>query len=374
MAISEKFVSSAGSGSGDGSTAGNAMAWTAMVTQINAGGTAGNRYNVLGPISRGATDTISGSGTATSPVIVRGYLTTIGDGYLGRTNGNGPLITTNMAAITYASTFLLSITGSWILVESLNVVGTVNGRLALLTADSAITRCVVDNANTGANAVAIALSTRSTAFNCDATLSGGSGGTAAIDAIGSGGRAVCCRVNGGPAIGIRLNTTRSHAVDNLIFACAGLGLSIATTGFEGVIHGNTIADGSSDGLDIVTGTTGLVVVTNNLITDNIGYGIDGVSSANAIFAANNRMDRNSGGATNMATDWLAATSYNHELTSVLVGAEYTDHAARDYRLVSTSPAKGAGMFAYRDVGALQREEAAGGVVGGKTIVQNIGTY
>jgi hypothetical protein len=105
MAITEKYVSDAGAGAHDGSSAVNAFSWAEMITDINAGSKAGNRYNVIkgaGAIARTTTtDTISGSGSATSPIIIRGYNSGITDGFQGRAASGGALVTTNMPVITY---------------------------------------------------------------------------------------------------------------------------------------------------------------------------------------------------------------------------------------------------------------------------------
>jgi hypothetical protein len=93
MAFTEKYVSSLAGGSGNGLTAGAPFTWQQMITEIQSvTGTGGRgfRYNIKadGTYNRGAAqdDCNSCSGTNASPIYMRGYLTTIGDGYLGRTS------------------------------------------------------------------------------------------------------------------------------------------------------------------------------------------------------------------------------------------------------------------------------------------------
>jgi len=136
MAFTDLYVTSAGAGDLSGSDEANAMPWDTMVSTIvaaGAGGSAGIRYNVKGAVSRTTTtQTISGGGTATSPLVIRGYTTTIGDGYLGRTNGSGPLITTNMPGISY-TTGTLTVSATLTIIESLNITGARNGKQRALT-------------------------------------------------------------------------------------------------------------------------------------------------------------------------------------------------------------------------------------------------
>lgn len=363
MAITDKYVSVAGGGAHDGTTEADAFTWAEMLTDINAGGKAGNRYNVIAgtTYTLAATSTISGSGSATSPIIIRGYTTTIGDGYQGRTNSNGPLITTNMPLISHNSTFLLNVTGSWIVLESLRLTGFRSASSFTMTVDNVVTRCRITNSSTNALAVACTGASRVVICDNDIALTGGSGGSTALTTAGA--RVFCNRISGGPANGVLCSSNGSVIIDNVFYSCGGIAISHNTTNAADVIYGNTIVGSGGDAIDIVTGTTVLQMILNNLITDNAGYGIDGVSAANPVFASHNRLDRNTAGATNSATDWLAGTSYGHELTSVSQGDEFNNFGSDDFSLLSGSPAKDAGVLAFRDIGALQRDEAGGGSAG-----------
>src|SRR5260370_814616 len=98
MALIEKYVSALAGGSGNGLSEGTAYTLTQMVTEINAASGVGVRYNIKadGTYSRTSDDNVGGAaGTMASPIVLRGYKTVIGDGYLGR-NAAGALITTNM--------------------------------------------------------------------------------------------------------------------------------------------------------------------------------------------------------------------------------------------------------------------------------------
>ena len=95
MAITERYVTSGAAGGGDGSS-GNP--WT--LTEALANMAAGDRINIKadGTYTRSANDTVTPDGTATSPIILRGYTTTIGDATLGRASG-GALDSSKMPTI-----------------------------------------------------------------------------------------------------------------------------------------------------------------------------------------------------------------------------------------------------------------------------------
>lgn len=346
MAITEKYVSSAGGGSHDGSSSANAFSWAEMITDINAGSKAGNRYNVIqggGAISRTTTaDTISGSGSSTSPIIIRGYSSTITDGYLGRTSSNGALITTNMPSITYSGTGKLNVSGNWIILESLGISGTQNGIGVAIANANAITRCVLSSSRTGGTCYTLQVN-GSSCYAYDNDISFTSGTPAAAVNLVNGGRAIANRITSSN-LGVEITSgTGAVVLDNLIYASVGYGISKSIAGAMVLLYGNTVVGGSSDGINIVTSSTTLDAVLNNMITDNGAYGINGVAAGNAIFAAHNRTRDNTSGATNSATDWLAATKYSH-VTTDTGGPEtdYTNSGSNDYTLISASPAKGVG--------------------------------
>lgn len=337
------------------------MSWASMITEINAGSAAGNRYNVQGTITRTTTtDTITGDGTSTSPVIIRGYATTIGDGYQGRTNSNGALITTHMPNVSYTTGRLDAAGAGWCLWESLNITGATNNHLFTAGENSVIARCCIANASTDANARGIyifngvvQIADNDIAAGGPYVLRSASNMTIVGNRIAGGSTAAIELAN---VSGVRLYTI----VGNVIYASSGIGIAKATAAGYLVAIGNTIVGNTGSGININTGSTVLDVVVGNMITDNGGYGIDGVSAANAVFAAYNRTRDNTSGALNLATDWLAATTYSHVTTDT--GGQATDYVnagANDYTLISSSPAKGVGLFAHRDIGAVQHADASG---------------
>lgn len=367
MAITEKYASSAGAGSKDGSTEGNAWDWATMLTNA----AAGDRINFKGSHTLTGNAAFSNAGTATSPIILRGYASTIGDGYQGRTNGNGPLLTTNMAALSGAYSITMP---AFSIFEALNITGTRNGSFVPAGQHSAMVRCVVSNSSTGTSASCYAGTTYSLAWDSDFIMTGGSGGLYA--AYVTTGYIIACRVDGGSAIGISMGSI-GIVIGCTVYSAGSDAIYSSTTNNNSLVYGCTVVTSGSDGVHQVTGATRLLCLLNNILADNGQYGIYAVDAETGIFAASNRIDRNTSGASNGATDWLAASGYNNNTTSATQANEFPGYASDDYRLGPTSPARQNGIPSYLDIGALQRIEdypAVGNVTADDTVDGSTGTY
>ncbi len=371
MALTNRYVTDSGAGAADGTSLANAMSFSRFIDYMVTGGsytaTAGDVFLLCG-ISQSrttTTDAFVNGGNATSPVVIRGCDSSGNTAYAGRTNGNGPLVTTNFPTITY-TTGRLNITGTFIIVESLNITSAASAATLTNGTDSAIRSCRVTNSSTNASAVGInSAVARGVVFDCDVELTGGSGGGHAVNAGNNSVRIIGNRIKGGPAIGVLANFS-SIIIANTIFASTGIGISMSSTTGAPTILFNTIVGGGSDGINIITGNTVLQCIVGNMITDNTGDGIDMVSTSNAAFAAYNRTRDNANGYAN-AGDWLTATKYG-DVTTDTGGAstDYTDSGANDYSLIAASPATSAGIPAYASIGALQRDQTSSG--GGSVIV------
>ena len=365
MALTTRYVTNAGAGAADGTSLANAMSYATFTDYMVTGGSftasPGDVFLLCG-VSQSrttTTDTWVNGGNATSPVVIRGCDSSGNTAYAGRTNGNGALITTNFASITY-TTGRLNITGTFIIVESLNVTSAASAATLTNGTDSAIRSCRVTNSSTNAAAVGInSAVARGVVFDCDIELTGASGGGHALNAGNNSVRVIGNRIKGGPAIGV-IATFSSIIIANTIFVSTGIGISMSSTTGAPTILFNTIVGGGSDGINIITGTTVLQCIVGNMITDNTGDGIDMVSTSNAAFAAYNRTRDNANGYAN-AGDWLTATKYG-DVTTDTGGAptDYVDAGTNDYRLIAASPATSAGIPAYASIGALQRDQTTSG--------------
>lgn len=367
-AIREVYVSSGGTNTNwtgtsscsdqnaGGAAGGKAVpcGWGTMLTNA----AAGDRVNVLaGTYSRTSSgDALTNAGTATSPIIIRGYTTTPGDGYQGRTNTNGPLITTNMPLIQYT-------TGKWtgtqafIIFDSLNFTSAATTSPTTLAsgADCLVIHCQVKATGSNAGANALSLGARAIGFDCDVE---NTNATSSVAVAVSGINSVLdsCRVKNASSTNAAVGNFGSAVViyGNVIYSSAANGINVATTS-TAFIRNNTIVSNTGAGVNIASATTGNQKIIGNMITDNGAAGIEMNSTGNAAFLAYNRTRDNSS-AVNNGGDWTTATTLNH-VTSGAGTSDYTNAGSQDYSLISTSPAKAANFQAYSDIGALQRQEA-----------------
>ena len=366
MAITEKYASRLGSGANDGSSAANAWTLAQAVTAVNAlgaGGAAGMRINYKkdGTVDANTTvaRTFSVGGTVTSPFIFRGYLTSIGDYDLGRsTGGTGALVATNIPEISFTTAGLTFTTYS--VVEGISVTSGINGSALVLVALSAARSVIATNSRTGGGTGM--QSGTGLVTNCDISHTGTIGTALNASNTNIVGNRITAGTSGATTgILVGSTTNSSITIGNVIYRCV-TGISGVGTGHTHDIHGNTIAICTTGFLGSSASTT-MQRFTNNLFADISGNAIDHQAGAQGPVAlSHNRFDR-CGGISNGAVDWIAATNWLANITSVTQSQEFVDAATNDFRLQSTSPAVGAGLFPSRDIGALQRPAtAAGGII------------
>lgn len=375
-AITEKYVSSLAGGGGDGSS-GNPWTWAEMITDIVAGSKAGNRYNVKadGTYTRNTTtDTVgTAGGTTNAPVIIRGYKTTIGDGYQGRSNGNGDLVLTDMPTIVYTSG-VLTLSGPFVIVESLNITSTKNGIAVNMTGTDIVVRgCKIANSTSGSSGSCLSNgSSRGVVENCDLVLSnGGNAGANAMTLSSSTTFAIGNRITS-TAIGVGISSS-GYMIGNTVYRCAGVAVTNTAVAASLFLAGNTVVTNALDGIGILpnSGSSSIIII-NNCITDNGGWGINFGSTGDKAIVANNRTRDNVGGQYTNQGDWITATSWG-EVTTDTGGPsqDYVDIDNNNFKLISTSPAVGMGIPLYMSAGALQ-PQATGGTT--TTIIQSFPVF
>lgn len=326
------------------------------------GAVAGNQIFMNGSFTLAATDTLAFSGSATSPIKISGYGTYRSDGYFGRTAA-GVLTTTNMPTLAYNSAVRMNQTGSWLIMETVNITNTsgVSAAVVAVGPESAVVRCAVANASTNASAQVLNTGARAVIFDNDLNLTGNTSGSVVL--LGSGyERCIANRVRTvgtGPCI--NSNFASSTILMNTVFASGGMGIFVSATNAYPCIAYNTIAGSTGDGINIVTANTQLQCAIGNLVTDGSAYGINVVSASNAIFLAYNRTRDNTSGAINSGTNWVAATNYGAVTTDT--GGPETDYVSAgstnfNYNLIAASPATSSGKPASASIGALQRSQTA----------------
>jgi hypothetical protein len=335
MAITERYVSALAGGGGDGSIG---SPWTLSEAIANA--VAGDRVNIKadGTYTRTASDTPTADGTTTSPIVWRGYTTTIGDGYLGR-NAGGNLITTNMPLIAFDPGFRWIGGGADIIhFQAIRFTGNVSNDVVELGSDCHLLHCSVVNTSTNASASGIDSTTNAgvRVIDCDVQAGGASGGAYAISVRGAGSYIKGCRAKcvGGVGLLVRSNVT---AANNTVYRCT-TGIHSDNTSGNALIENNTIVNCTGDGIDILTGTTGRQCIVGNTITDCGGYAIDFNTSTCVKLVSYNRIRDCTSGAVNGGGDWNDGT--NVVIVTTDTGGpetDYTDQANDDYTLIAAAP-------------------------------------
>jgi hypothetical protein len=333
------------------------------LTTALANAAAGDVVNIkAGAYARTASDAAANSGSGTQPIVWVGCDTSwnqIVPARADQTGGkaNGLLVTTNFPAITYDATYgWAANTKTGHILQSLKFAGSIDGSLVYLGASSSAIGLDVTNSSTGNGPIGIRLALYGIAFRCDASCSGGSGGTSASPiALNSYDKAVGCVCKASRAFGINM-MANGQAIGNVIYGHGtyGIYLSGTTVTYNITAVGNTIYGGTSGVAFADAAFTSQSVVVGNHITDGSGYGVLALNaSGSPVVIAGNRIVNMAQGATSWAGDWDAAAVYNTISTAVAAGGDYVSAGAGNLNLVSGAAGLETGPMG-RDCGALQR--------------------
>jgi len=169
MAYTERYVSVAGAGAHNGTSAANA--WTLAEGLANA--VAAERVNVIfdaGGYSLGA-DAISGPGNIVDFIVFRGYESTIGDLEGQGKSADTPLDTTNFPVITLTGTLTLS---NFSVLQNMYFTGALSGALvgSGTPDNNSIISCKILNTQNNANARAFVGDNNVTLINSDFRCTG----------------------------------------------------------------------------------------------------------------------------------------------------------------------------------------------------------
>lgn len=321
---------------------------------------AGNKVWVRGTFSV-VTDTIATTTVQGLGVIIEGYGTTRGDGYLGRTNTSGPLILTNMPTITYSGGQRFNATAAYLVLRYINLVSNNTTASATITGVGTIyDSCNVTNNNVTNTASCLSLGTAgSLAINCDIALPSGVAGSFSLGVAQTLAKAIGCRITNAGGYGVFMSV--AGTISNcLVYNCGQVGIGTATITSQVLINNNTIVGNVGDGINILTGGTTLnATISGNMITDNGGFGINMVSTGNAAQIINNRFRDNTSGNIGNSGGYTTATTKG-SVTSGNGTTDYVNAAGGDYSLVPTSPAANAAFPYAASMGAYQLPAGGGG--------------
>lgn len=350
MAITVRYVSSSGSASYANST--NSATPSSLSTAIT-NAAAGDHFKVIadGTYTRAASDTPTGDGTATSPIVWEGVVPgTFAPAAAGRA-ADGTLDTSAFPTIAYNSGFRWAGNGAdFNVYRGLKFTGSVSNSLVAIGVDAIVSDCSVVNSSTNAAAAGVdgASNAGTRVINCDVQAGGASGGAYAVQLLAttsvvSGCRAKCA---GGNAI-----ISRNFALHNVCYGSARGLVNDATTTAATYLQ-NTIYGMTGDGIDIVTSATARQTIVGNHITDCGGWGIDFNTSTCVKHLAMNRFRDNASGDVNGGGDWQTGGNWRN-VTADTGGAEtdYVDAANLTFALVATAPGIGGGPGSHQDIGA-----------------------
>lgn len=370
MAITEYYVSSLAGGGGDGSI-GSPWTLTEALTDSDTNG-AGRRYNIKADGAYTLASDAVGSGSVSQPCILRGYTTTIGDGNLGR-DAEGKLITTNMPTLNLGSGVYWS-PGSYIIFESLNFVRSANTNAGILHGGNALqyVNCRLSSTD-GTNSGTCALNPQNycAVVDCDIEMTGATYGNG-IACSGAYVKIVGCRIKVTGTSANAISANNATTIANCLLYGNGLrGIYGSDPVYVGSLcivnctghlpNGTFLVLPASSSPKYMATAINCHVTDSTRMFDNGYYATEEVPAMRAYNRTrdNANADRGFG-------DWpifSAVTTDTGDDTT-----DYTDASSDDFTLISAAPGKGAGLMAYTDIGAYQREEPAGSSGGGSFVI------
>jgi len=358
MALTKRYVTSAGAGAGTGllSDFSDAMSWAAMITDLNTPH-AGYKYVVKGNVANTTTSTtLTGDGTTTSPIIIEGCFATEGDMLTNGRNSDGTLNTTGFPVISYTGStarFIASGANN-LIIRCLTITAESSNLACHLGAGAEAQRCRLVNSGTNSASYAVGGSAASIGvFDCDVETAL-TGTTAAVQFTGGFWHIEGCRIKCAPGNGISC-VAGGVAKNNTIYECT-VGIATTDTASAPLILNNTIVNCTGNGIDIITGTTGLTTIIGNSITGCGGYGIDFNSSTCVKRLGYNRFRDNTSGDINGGGDWEEGTSIlnvttDSGSTATNDAIDFTDVSNDDYSLKAGAPQTSKGIGHLIDIGA-----------------------
>ena len=362
MAITERYVTAAAAGGGAGTSG---SPWTLVEGYTNA--VAGDRVNIKNDstYTLSANFAVANAGSPGSPIIFRGYSSSIGDGDLGRASGTGAIITTNMPTIDCGSSYSLAwASKSDVYFESINITGTKAGAIVNpSTSRRAIYKnCVINNTGTAANCSGVSLYVNCEVIDCDVSCAGASN-SKAVSATGNSCLIIGNRIKSTNDIGVKLVSLYNAVSHNLIYE-SGYGVYETGASPSNFIMDNTIVNITNDALYASNSVrTDMLVDVLNHITD-CGRAVHNINAtARAMLSWRNRTRDNTS-----ADSGYGDSQEWQKITTDTGGQEtdYTDATNDDYTLIAAAPAVSTGAWDKADIGAYANRAATSSGGGRRT--------
>lgn len=359
MAINHVYVDPvAGADSGDGSIGDPWETVQHAVDTITDGG-AGNQINVKdsGPdvlVSNIIWTSYSPTNAANNPLLIRGYTSAADDGGVGEIDGDNAVA--NLFSTSSFPTFVRFI--------DMNLHNT-TGRVLSLPADNDVLRCEISN---GGSVETIFTGTRCRIVGSN--IHSGTSGAFGINTNSADCLVLFSRIEGHDDWAIRAVADRIACLFNLIHDVESRGIQVGSDNH--LVYGNTFVGNQSAGdfgINVGAVSQGSIILSN--IIKDFGSGSGGavqiVAGGDCLILGHNLMHGN-------ASDTVAGkVVFGLDLTDqdVTTDPQFTDAAGDDYSVGPNAKAAGypatfpgSSTDTKVDVGAVQRDEVAGGLVAG----------
>jgi hypothetical protein len=350
MAFTERYVTSAAGGGGDGSSG---SPWTLAEAFANA--VAGDRVNIQSDsaYSTGSV-TLTNAGTAASAIVYRGYDVTIGDLEGQGRNADGTLNTTGFPVINSTG----GITGkNFNHFESLNISAAVFGPAVVSSNNFSLLACNVVNSNNHSSVTCFQGNQSDKLINCDFECTGAARSDVVRLTNSFGYTVYGCRLKGAGASDISplLNANNGAIVNNVFIGNGsdiGIQFAFSSSGRAYCISGNTFYN-LATGITLPNAAqTNTLAFINNHITD-CGKWIDNLYSGTSniyVLEINNRTRDNTTPRTGIG-DGVNVSEVTEDTGDK--DTDYVDADNDDLHLIAAAPAIGAGLIEGQDIGAYQ---------------------
>lgn len=329
----------------------------------SAGGTyvAGNYVWVKGTIVCTSNESVSATGTAALPIIIRGYNSVRGDGYFGQDLITKELFTTNFADVSFTGNFGFSVS-THTYVENIKVTGSRSSYLLNATSGT-VRNCWVENSSSTSSAGGI---NAAIVFNCDVKMTGNySDGspTGAAFLITTGYGLACratCPAHQVPAYSLAGANRQSALINAIAYNCLGNGL-VTGTSTSAYVQNCLFYSCAVDGIAVSSTSSTATWVLACMFVNCGEYGIECGSSSAAVVVQNCYFRNNTLGNINqgnsLLTEFTLSNVYN---TGTDDSVDFVNAAAGDFTLVPTSSAVGLGLTTNANPGPFQNPVNSGG--------------